>query len=264
MMLAGVLLLVARDLPAQVPPDLATERAGYSAWLKTAPNSPLAAIANQTVGTGLRLGPEDSDIPLDGMPEHQVIPAGAALQVKGPGFERSISRGHPFRIGRYTLYVSGTGTGATLTVFADSTAKDPPGYYDYDPSLVFRGPLARLDHPQRVRVLASDGMEAEATEVGSFSIPLGRGTQLRVLRIPVADSDESDLEIFFQDETNDKGSYPAGRFVSLIPAGDGQYRLDFNRARNPYCAYSPVYPCPAPWRGNAIRAEIAAGERYSK
>lgn len=263
-MLAGVLILLARNLPAQVPPDLATERAGYTAWLKTAPNSPLAAIANQTVGTGLRLGPPDSDIPLAGLPEHQVLPGGTTLMVKGPGFERPISRGHPFRIGRYALYLSGNGTGTTLTVFGDSSAKDPPGYYDYDPSLVFRGPLMRLEHPQGVRVLASDGMDAEATEVGSFSIPLGGGTQLRVLRIPVAGSEESDLEIFFQDETNDKGSYPAGRFVSLIPAAGGQFRLDFNRARNPYCAYSAVYPCPAPWRGNAIHAEIRAGERYSK
>ena len=44
---------------------------------------------------------------------------------------------------------------------------------------------------------------------------------------------------------------------------DGQYRLDFNRARNPFCAYSSAYPCPAPWRGNVIPARIAAGERYS-
>jgi hypothetical protein len=259
-----VVSLATAGLSAQMPPELATERAGYTAWLKTAPNSPLAAIANQAVGSGLRLGPPDADIPLPGMAEHQVIPGGTALTVKGPGFERPISRGHPFRIGKYALYLTGNSPGTTLTVFEDSTGKEPPGYYDYDPRLVFTGPLTRIESPQRVRVLSSDGMEAEATEVGTFSVPLGGGTQLRVLRMPVAGSDESDLEIFFQDETNDKGTYPAGRFVSLIPAGTAQYRLDFNRARNPYCAYSAVYPCPAPWRGNNLRTEIRAGERYSK
>jgi len=38
--------------------------------------------------------------------------------------------------------------------------------------------------------------------------------------------------------------------------------LDFNRARNPSCAYNTVFPCPAPWPGNALRRPIRAGERY--
>jgi len=259
------LALLAPALQAQTPPDLATERAGYTAWLKTAPNSPLAAIARQAVEKGLSLGPADADIPLPGVPEHRVTPDGPALMIRGPGYERPISRGHPFRIGRYALYLSGTTPAMTLTVFDDSAAKEPPGYYDYDPAMVFTGSLVRLQSPQRIRVLASDGMEVEAIEIGTFLVPLGgEGARLRVLRVPVAGSEESELQIFFQDQTNDHGSYPAGRFVSLVPAGEGKYRLDFNRARNPYCAYSPVFPCPAPWRGNVIRADVRAGERYSK
>ena len=70
------------------------------------------------------------------------------------------------------------------------------------------------------------------------------------------------LIVFFRDATNGKGTYPAGRFVPLLPEGNGRYRLDFNRARNPFCAYSSVYPCPAPWPGNLIPAPIEAGERY--
>jgi uncharacterized protein (DUF1684 family) len=80
--------------------------------------------------------------------------------------------------------------------------------------------------------------------------------------MPGATAEESELEIFFRDETNGKGTYPAGRFVSLTPLADGQYRLDLNRARNPFCAYNSVYPCPAPWRGNTISAAVRAGERY--
>ncbi len=114
-----------------------------------------------------------------------------------------------------------------------------------------------------MRVLASDGIEAEATEVGSFVVPLGGPTSLRVLRIQIAGGDESELEIFFRDESNGDGTYPAGRFVSLHPLSNGQFRLDFNRARNPFCAYSSVYPCPAPWRGNTLSVAIRAGERYS-
>jgi uncharacterized protein (DUF1684 family) len=114
-----------------------------------------------------------------------------------------------------------------------------------------------------VRILAADGIETDAAEVGTFVVPLGGRTPMRVLRIPVGSGDESELEIFFRDETNGEGTYPAGRFVSLLPLPKGEFRLDFNRSRNPFCAYSSVYPCPAPWRGNTIAAPVRAGERYT-
>lgn len=253
--------LLVSTLAAQTPPDVTMERAGFVSWLKTGPNSPLLAVAQQKVGEGLRLGPPDADIPLPGIGEHRVSPGTGGLVLEGPGGKRPIRRGGPYRIGRYSLYLSGP-QGKILTVFGDSAAKEPPGYYDYDPSMVFTGPLIRLAAPRQLRVLASDGIEVEATEVGSVIVPLGGGTSLRVLRIPFSGGDESDLEIYFRDETNGDGSYPAGRFVSLYPLSNGRFRLNFNRARNPFCAYSSVYPCPAPWRGNTLRAAIRAGERY--
>lgn len=257
------LFLLTSAVAAQVPADVAMERAGYTAWLKKAPNSPLAAVAQQRVGDGVRLGPEGSDIPLPGIEEHRVYSSGAGFVLDGPGGKRSIGRGHPYRIGSYALYLTGTQSGTVLTVFSDQPRKEPPGYYDYDPAMVFTGPLTRAGQSERVRLLGSDGIETEAIEVGTFQLPLGKGTSLRVFRIPVAGGDESELEIFFRDGTNGHGSYPAGRFVSLVPASNGSFRLDFNRARNPYCAYSPVYACPLPWRGNGIDQPIAAGERYS-
>lgn len=256
-------VLLASTLAAQTPPDVAMERSGYLAWLKQAPNSPLSAIARQKVEEGLRLGPVDADIPLAGVEEYRVYPSGAGLVLEGPGGKRPIGRGGPYRIGKYALYLTGPQPGTVLTVFTDSAGKEPPGYYPYHTSMVFTGPLIRAETPKQMRVLASDGIEAEATEVGSFVVPLGGRTSLRVLRIPFAGGDESDLEIFFHDESNGDGTYPAGRFVSLLPLSNGQFRLDFNRARNPFCAYSSVYPCPAPWRGNTVAAAIRAGERYT-
>ena len=257
------LVLLASTLAAQAPPDLAMERSGYAAWLKKGSNSPLSAVAQQMVGAGLRLGPADADIPLPGIEEYRVYPSGPGLVLEGPGGKRPIGRGGPYRIGTYALYLTGPQPGTVLTVFTDRTGKEPPGYYDYDASMVFTGPLIRSKAPKQMRVLASDGIEAEATEVGSFVVSLSGQTSLRVLRIPVAGGDESELEIFFRDPSNGDGTYPAGRFVSLHPLSNGQFRLDFNRARNPFCAYSPVYPCPAPWRGNTLPAAIRAGERYS-
>jgi uncharacterized protein len=254
--------LFASRLGAQAPPEVAMERAGYVAWLKTAPNSPLRAVAQQKVGDGLTLGGDRADIPLPGIGEYKVYSEGGGVIVEGGGAKRSLARGRPFRIGKYALYLTGAAPGL-LTIFTDEPKKQPPGYYDYDKRYVFIGPLLRPKSPAQLRVLASDGTETLATEVGLVRVPLGGGSSLRVLRIPVAGSEESELEIFYRDSTNGNGSYPAGRFVSLIPAGQNTFRLDFNRSRNPYCAYSAVYACPLPWEGNVINQSVPVGERYT-
>lgn len=251
------------DLGAQSREDVAREREDYLSWLETATNSPLAAVARQPLGAGVRLGPPDADIPLRDVAEHTIEMRGGALLLKTPSGRQPVSRGRPVKVGAYTLYLAASARGPVVTVFGKPSEKKPPGYYEYDPAVVFIGPLLPAKNPQRLRVVAADGVEVEATEAGSIVISLGALTRLRVMRIPSAGGEESELEIFFRDESNTQGTYPAGRFVSLIPLPDGQYRLDFNRARNPFCAYSAVYPCPAPWRGNSIPAPVRAGERYA-
>jgi hypothetical protein len=239
------------------------ERAGYLAWLKEAANSPLFALAQRPVGAGLRLGPPDADIPLDGIREHRLTVDGAMVVIEGPTEKQQGSRNRSFQLGNYTVYLSSTPSGPVVTVFGQPAGKQPPGYYPYDPSLVFIGPMLPPERPGKVRVLGADGLEIDATEAGSVLVPLGGQTRLRVLRIPLGGGEESELQIFFRDETNRDGTYPAGRFVSLVPAGDRKFRLDFNLARNPFCAYSSVYACPLPWRGNVIAEPVRAGEKYA-
>jgi Protein of unknown function (DUF1684) len=250
---------------AQIPPSaVETERADYVTWLTTAATSPLAAVAQQPIGAGLRLGPSDADVPLDGIPEQRVTQKGGAITLTGPGGSRALGRGVPVRLGRYTLAADGPAGRAVLTVFGPHPSGGHPQHYDRQPALVFSGPLLPPATRGTVRVLGADGIEVDAAEAGSVLVPIG-GARVRLLvrRLPTAGGEESELEIFFRDATNGHGTYPAGRFVVLVPERDGRYRLDFNRARNPFCAYSSAYPCPAPWRGNVIPGPIEAGERYS-
>lgn len=253
---------VAPGLVAQSREDVARERADYRAWLETAPNSPFAALAQQPVGAGVRLGPRDADVPLEGLAEHRVLARGGSLRLQTPSGTQAVGRGRPIKLGAHILYLTASARGTVVTVFGKPSGKRPPGYYEYDSSVVFTGPLLPPERLDKARVLTADGVETEATEAGSVVVSLGAPTRLRVLRIPSAGGEESELEIFFRDESNGHGSYPAGRFVNLIPLPNGEYRLDFNRARNPFCAYNSVYPCPAPWRGNTIPAPVRAGERY--
>jgi hypothetical protein len=256
-------LLVAPATAVRAQGDLADERAEYLRWLTTAPTSPLAALAQQPIGRGLRLGPSGTDLPLEGVPEYRVEPRAGGVRLTGPSGTRILRRGVPVSVGRFTLVADGPAQREVLTVFGPTRPEKRPTYYEPAPAYVFVGPLAPPERRGTIRVLGLDGIEVEAAEAGSVVVPInGRRVRLLVRRLPLAGSDESELEIFFRDETNGRGTYPAGRFVTLSPAGAGRYRLDFNRARNPFCAYSAAYPCPAPWRGNTMRAPITAGERY--
>ena len=253
--------MVVRQLEAQVPADVARERAQFAEWLATAPNSPMVARGMTHIGPGIRIGPEDADILLPGV-EAQVREAGGTVTIDGTIERRQLPRNRLVTIGRSAFFVAGAPGRSTITVYGGERKQQTPEYYAYDATKVFLGPLHPTE-PRRFPTLALDGLEVEATEVGSVVIPDG-GTprRLRVYRIPDGSGEESELMIYFRDATNDKGTYPAGRFVSLIPAPNGQYRLDFNRARNPFCAYRSVYPCPAPWPGNTLTSAIEAGEKY--
>lgn len=258
----GLLLLPAALQSQGIPADLAEERASFARWLATDPLSPGNAIARREVGTGIVVGPDSADIPLSGVAEHRVTERGGRVLLRGPDGEHVLPRGRPTRLAGYTLIADGDPTAAMLTVFRDRGGTKA-AFYPYDGSLVFEGTLASAEHATRQRVLGVDGTETDAVDAGTVSVPLGGGSiRLHVLTVRTPGTEESELTIFFRDRSNSAGTYPAGRFVELVPLGSARYRLDFNRARNPYCAYNPVYPCPAPWRGNTIPVPVRAGERY--
>jgi hypothetical protein len=255
---------LATPLQSQTPPsDIARERSAYAEWLAKAPSSPLAAVAQQPIGPGIRLGPPDADVPLDGVGEHRVTERNGVVTLEGPDGARVVPAGRPVALGSYSVTSGGVSGRRVVTVYGPSRDSKTAAYYPYDPKLVFVGPMSPPERPGTVRVLALDGIETEAAEAGTVVVPIGgRPVRLQVRRIPTGIEDEAELEIFFRDGTNAEGTYPAGRFVALVPIGGGRFRLDFNRARNPFCAYSSAFPCPAPWRGNTIEAKVEAGERY--
>jgi uncharacterized protein (DUF1684 family) len=165
----------------------------------------------------------------------------------------------------HRLLASGAPGRATVSVFGPVRAARAPSYFPYAGDAVLRVTLVPLDAPRRVALLGPDGQETVGADVGvAHGTFRGRPLRLTVRRLPGATPDESELEVFFRDRTSGKTTYDGGRFVTLLPAEDGTYVLDFNRARNPFCAYSAVFPCPAPWPNNSLDVEVNAGERYER
>jgi uncharacterized protein (DUF1684 family) len=63
------------------------------------------------------------------------------------------------------------------------------------------------------------------------------------------------------DETTGMETYGAGRFMYSVPDSLGRIILDFNKAYNPPCAFTPFATCPMPPRENFLPVAIEAGEK---
>ena len=80
-----------------------------------------------------------------------------------------------------------------------------------------------------------------------------------------SDPREERLFIPFKDTTSGKETYGAGRYIDLELERDctpeGRGILDFNKAYNPWCAYSKNYVCPFVPPENWFKEAIRAGEK---
>lgn len=74
---------------------------------------------------------------------------------------------------------------------------------------------------------------------------------------PVMRGDQ--LFFIFRDLTSGKQTYPAARFLYADQAVDGKVVVDFNKAINPACVYSPHTACPYPPKQNRMPIPIEAG-----
>jgi uncharacterized protein (DUF1684 family) len=81
------------------------------------------------------------------------------------------------------------------------------------------------------------------------------------LRPYLEEPDAKQLFYVFRDQTAGKETYGAGRFFySDMPSG-GKVVLDFNKAYNPPCSFTPYATCPLPPAENKLAVRIEAGEK---
>ena len=78
---------------------------------------------------------------------------------------------------------------------------------------------------------------------------------------PVIDEGEDELMFIFRDKTAGKETYPAGRYLYAAMPREGKVELDFNKAENPPCAFTPYATCPLPPKQNILPIRIEAGEQ---
>lgn len=139
------------------------------------------------------------------------------------------------------------------------------GLHYYPPDSDYRFELTLYEHPEKkkVEMVYTRGEEQEFTKWGEFRFKID--SQQRVLQAYKSDPAKEGLFVPFKDATNGKETYGAGRYLDLDPQRDltteGKWILDFNRAYNPWCAYSESYTCPFVPPENWLKVPICAGEK---
>ena len=135
-------------------------------------------------------------------------------------------------------------------------------YYPVEPNLRFRVPLVEFPQQEVLTFPTSKGTEQPYFRHGYFEFAVeGKTVRLNVYKPVHSHARHEFLFVPFRDATSGKETYGAGRYLDLEVQRSGVYDLDFNRAYNPYCAYSDDYVCPLPPPENWLPVPIRAGEK---
>ena len=99
----------------------------------------------------------------------------------------------------------------------------------------------------------------EQESPGDLVFDVAGGTH-RLQALPGGDSGE--LWLIFGDATNGSETYGGGRYLYTgAPNAGAHVVIDFNRAYNPPCVFTPFATCSLPWPANRLPIRVEAGER---
>ncbi|MGC4020463.1 MAG: DUF1684 domain-containing protein [Cyclobacteriaceae bacterium] len=135
-------------------------------------------------------------------------------------------------------------------------------YFPPDANYRIYAKLIPVDATKMVLLPTSDGTDKKYLEYAYAQFELnGKPCKLLLLEIPDGEF-QGTLLLAFADSTSAGETYGAGRYLDLKKTiGASTITLDFNKAYNPYCAYSDNFSCPFPPKENVLPVAIRAGEK---
>ena len=227
--------------------DVERSRAKRRAWLR-GPSSYLAAVARHELPVGQTLRVEGHVI--------EALPDGFRVDGEASG-PRTLAAG------RYQLRLSHQNAPAVVVLDAAAPKADlAPDWFPYEPA--FRYVVALEPDRADLAIGSTREHDRAATRAGWFRFTVDSvACQLAALRLREPDVAPDALELYFSDATSGHETYRM-RYVDVKARDDGNYVVDFNRAYNPACVFSPHYNCPIPPPENRLSVAIRAGERMPK
>lgn len=148
----------------------------------------------------------------------------------------------------------------------DSPVDDPDGFKGlefFDPDLQFRV-VAKVEpfkgDDKILEIQNTDGTIDTYERHAYLHFELDNSPQKLLLL-----KHDDVLSLMWRDGTSGKTTYGGGRYLDFTSSDikSNQIVVDFNKAYNPYCAYTPKYACPLPPAENTLSESITAGEKYT-
>jgi uncharacterized protein len=146
--------------------------------------------------------------------------------------------------------------------FVDAHIPGFSGLHYFAPDLRYRvdAVLERVDPPQYAYLRTNRDNQAEMRLVGHLRFTLG-GRSLKLGVYHASGSASTSVFVPFRDRTSGQDTYGPGRYLTIDLNETDEYELDFNRAFNPYSAYTDSFECSFPPAENDLPVPIRAGEK---
>jgi uncharacterized protein (DUF1684 family) len=165
------------------------------------------------------------------------------------------------KVGRLSLFVIQRGDRYGIRL------KDPESAYlrefhglEYFPAdEAYRITARFVSEPRKIPILNVLG-QTEQDECPGYAAFRLHGRDVRLYPV-LEEPDAKELFFIFRDQTSGKETYGAGRFLYSELPHDGKVVLDFNKAYNPPCAFTPYATCPLPPKENRLAVRVEAGEK---
>jgi hypothetical protein len=199
---------------------------------------------------------------------------GVALKVEGKIIKEKVLRGDEVypeepdvvELGDLRMWVIRRGERSAIRLRDLNAAayKNYKGLDFFPPSAKFKIEAVFVPFPaaKTVTVATVIGTEEEMKSPGYVKFVID-GKEFR-LDAFAADDQNKQFFFIFKDETNGAETYGAGRFMTSNVLESGKVDLNFNRAYNPPCAYTPYATCPLAPEQNWLKIHIEAGEKQYK
>jgi hypothetical protein len=134
-------------------------------------------------------------------------------------------------------------------------------YFPPDRKYAVDATLVVFPEPEKIEMPTSRNLIKTFYRYASVHFEVdGEMQELTALKSTLSGDGSEGLFIAFRDATTSRETYGAGRYLQIEEPQTEEFVLDFNRAFNPLCNYSPVYNCTLPPRENHLKVAIRAGE----
>lgn len=261
-LLAGVAMFAASNYPAEIAQWRSAREAGLKAedgWLS------LAGLAWLHEGANTFGSDKSVDVQLPDGPAHAGVFTLAHGKVtvsrEGATHEIRPDSDDIVKVGRLRLLVIKRADkyGIRVKDPESEARREFKGIESFPANESYRVTARWVAELRQIPILNVLG-QTEPSESPGYAVFQLHGKEYR-LRPILEEPGAKELFYMFRDETSGKETYPAGRFLYSDMPKDGRVTLDFNKAYNPPCAFTPYATCPLPPKENHLAVRIEAGEK---